>query len=154
MPMNHTHLPGRLLPLLSVLILVLGSLPVQVFAEVTVGDAWARATPPGARTGAVYLSLENSGADRVHLVSAETDVADRAELHTHVHEDGMMRMEQVEAIGVPAGGTASLKPHGDHLMLIGLQRALAPGDSIAITLAFDDGSRIELDVPVRDGRRR
>lgn len=150
-PIPHRD-AGRLRHALCVLALLTGSIPLTVLAEVTASDAWARATPPGARTGALYLTLDNDG-EAVRLVGAASDVAERTELHTHRHENGMMRMEQVEAIDVPAGGTASLEPHGDHVMLIGLHRGLAPGDTVALELEFDDGSRLAVEVPVRDARR-
>ncbi len=37
---------------------------------ITVEQAWARATPGGARTGAVYMTLTNSGASADRLLSA------------------------------------------------------------------------------------
>lgn len=122
-------------------------------AEVLVEEAWARATPPGARTGAMYFTLTNDGpADA--LIGARTAAADRAELHTHIHADGMMRMEPVASIPVPSGGAAVLKPHGDHLMLIGLRQALVAGESVAIELEFESGAIVMTSVPVRDGRKR
>jgi copper(I)-binding protein len=123
----------------------------QALADVSVEGAWVRATPPGARTGAVYLTLNNDGpADA--LIRARTDVAERAELHTHVHIDGMMRMEPVASIAIPAGGAAELKPHGDHLMLVGLRQPLVAGSVVVIEFEFEGGETVELDVPVRDGR--
>ena len=125
--------------------------PTTALAEITVKDAWARATPPGARTGAIYLTLVNDSSAR-RLVGAATDVAERAELHTHVHENGMMAMRQVAAIEVPAGGEARLAPHGDHVMLFGLRGSLAVGDTLSLTLAFETGEPLTVEVPVRDGR--
>lgn len=124
---------------------------IPATAEVTVENSWARATPPGARTGAVYLNLSNDGPEDA-LVGAVTDVAERAELHTHVHADGMMRMEPVASIAIPAGGTAALKPHGDHLMLVGLREALVAGETLVVELRFQSGATLTLDIPVRDGR--
>lgn len=136
--------------LLTIAVLSLMSLPVA--ADITVEDAWARATPPAARTAALYLTLVNDGAGDA-LVGAETDAADFAELHTHVHEDGMMAMKQVKAIEVPAGGRAELKPHGDHLMLISLRKDLVPGETVKLTLQFEKAEPVTVEVPVRDARR-
>jgi copper(I)-binding protein len=127
--------------------------PLNALAEILVEDAWARATPPGARTGAIYLTLVNDGAAD-SLVGATTGAADRAELHTHVHEDGMMAMRQVAAIEVPAGGEARLRPHGDHVMLFELRGPLVTGEWINLTLEFEAGDSLTIDVPVRDGRTR
>lgn len=127
--------------------------PQAALAEITAEDAWARATPPGARTGAIYLTLVNVG-EADALVGAETDAAERAELHTHVHEDGMMSMRQVHSIEIPGKGSAALEPHGDHVMLFGLRGPLVAGDSVRLTLDFEAGESLTLDVPVKDGRQR
>lgn len=127
--------------------------PITALADITVEDAWARATPPGARTGAIYLTLVNDGAANA-LVGAATEVADRAELHTHVHEDGMMAMRQVPAIELPADGEAHLRPHGDHVMLFGLRGPLVAGEVVSLTLEFETGEPQTVEIPVRDGRSR
>lgn len=132
---------------------LLGGGPVIASSPVEVREAWARATPPGARTGAVYLTLVSTG-NAAALVAAKTPVAERAELHTHIHADGMMRMEQVSEITVPAGGKAELAPRGDHIMLFGLHGPLVAGEAIALTLEFASGERMDMQVPVRDGRKR
>ena len=62
-----------------------------------------------------------------------------------------MRMSPVEGgILIPAGGVAQLRPGGLHVMLIGLTQDLEADTTIALTLTFDDGTVMELDVPVRE----
>lgn len=141
-----------LLTYLSLVAAFIASTGATAASDIEVSDAWARATPPGARTAAMYLTLSNTG-ETLSLIAANTPVAARAELHTHKHVDGMMRMEKVPAIEIPAGGTAELRPHGDHVMLFGLRQALVPGEWVTLTLEFDDGRTLELEVPVRDGRK-
>jgi copper(I)-binding protein len=144
--------PSRLLRILPNLVLAVALCsPVIALAEILIEDAWARATPPGARTGAIYLTLSNDGAAD-SLVGAATEAADRAELHTHVHENGMMAMREVETIALPAGGVTRLEPHGDHVMLFGLRGPLVAGESISLTLEFHAHEPMKLDIPVRDGR--
>ncbi|MEZ5722632.1 MAG: copper chaperone PCu(A)C [Paracoccaceae bacterium] len=46
-----------------------------------------------------------------------------------MNDNGVMRMRQVEAIDVPAGGSAVLKP-GEHLMLIDLTGRLVEGETV------------------------
>jgi len=134
------------------LLAALCALSFPAVAEVAVSDAWARATPPGARTAAVYLTLENDG-EADALIGAETEASDFAELHTHVHADGMMRMEQVKRIPVPAEGQTELKPHGDHLMLVSLRRPLVAGERLTLSLVFERQPPLTLEVPIRDMRR-
>lgn len=116
--------------------------------EFKVGDLvihhpWARA---GAQTrpGAGYVVIENHGAAADRLIAAESRIAEMVELHTHVMENGVGKMTQVEAIDVPAGGKAELKPHGFHLMLMGLKQPLAEGDTFPVTLVFEQAGKIEV----------
>ena len=125
--------------------------PAPSVDEISVSDAWVRATPPGAKTAAVYLTINNPDADDA-LVAAETNVADEAQLHTHRHDDGMMRMQQVDRFELPGGETIELKPGGNHLMLIDIYRPMEPGNSIELRLIFEQNSPLTLQVPVRDGR--
>jgi len=111
--------------------------------------AYARAVPPGQSNSAAFITLINpSDADHA-LVSAESNAAKAAELHSHTMEEGMMKMRQVEKIDLPAGEKVKLEPGGLHLMLIGLERQLSPGEEIDMTLVFEDGSRRTLTAPVK-----
>jgi copper(I)-binding protein len=118
-------------------------------ATVAVSDAYARAVPPGQPNSAVFLTLTNGTLEHRALVAGKSPGAEVVELHTHIHEDGMMRMRRVERIEVPAGGSVSLEPGGLHLMLIGLKGNLAPGDQVELTLSFDDGTQAQVLAPVR-----
>lgn len=116
---------------------------------VEVRDAYARAVPPGQSNSAMFMQLTNdSGTDRA-LVGAESPVCKAAELHTHIHQGGMMMMRRIDRIDLPAGKTVALQPGGLHVMLIGLKRLLVPGESVDLTLIFADGSRQLVKGPVR-----
>ena len=117
--------------------------------QVAVSGAYVRAVPPGQMNSAAFLALTNTSGEAHALVAAESDAADALELHSHTMEDGMMKMRRIERIDVPAAGTLSLEPGGLHLMLIGLKRQLAPGQEIKLFLTFEDGSRAQVDTPVR-----
>jgi copper(I)-binding protein len=71
------------------------------------------------------------------------------ELHAHIEEGGMVKMRRVQRIELAAGEEVALKPGGFHVMLIGLKRRLTPGEEVAFTLEFADGSRKELRASVR-----
>ena len=62
---------------------------------------------------------------------------------------GMMRMQEVDAIAVPAGATVELKPGGLHLMLIDLAKPLVAGETFTVTLAFASGETLPVPVEVR-----
>lgn len=111
-------------------------------------SAWARATPPGSTTTAIYLTLMNHGSANVDLTSVTADISDKVELHTHINTDGTMKMQQVSAITIPTGGEASLKPHGDHIMVFNLQEPLVAGKEVKVELSFNDGNKKTLTIPV------
>jgi copper(I)-binding protein len=114
----------------------------------TVDRAWARATPGAATTGAVYFRVESPIDDR--LVGLASPVAGKAELHTHIEENGVMQMREVEGgLALPAGKEVELKPGGPlHVMLIDLHQKLKPGDSFPLTLTFQRSGPRDVTVKV------
>ena len=120
--------------------------------DVSVHRPWSRELPPVAPNGAAYFQVENGGSESVRIVGASSPVADRAELHTHEMDGGVMKMRHVRAVEVPAKGTASFAPGGLHVMLIGLKKPLVAGESFPLILEFDMAGTIDLTVEVtRDG---
>ena len=137
--------------LLFVILAVLGS--AALAGEYRLGDLivhgpWAREMPPTAETAAVYFRIENSGsADRI--VSAHSPYAERAELHTHELEDGVMKMGRVAAAEVPAGGELAFEPGGHHVMLVELDKTLIAGASFPMTIRFELAGEVEVRVRIR-----
>jgi hypothetical protein len=126
---------------LSAVLLATASLGAQAAGIITITDPYARAVPPGYSNSAVYMTLENGSMEDRALVAAECPAAEVVELHTHLHEDGVMKMRRVDRIDIPAGQTVTLKPGGLHLMLIGLKETLEPGKNLHLTLSFDNGNK-------------
>ena len=111
-----------------------------------VKQAWSRPAAAGAN-GVGYLTLINHGkADA--LVAVEATVAQKVEMHTASMAGGVMTMSREDRVPVPAGGKVSFAPGGRHLMLVGLKRALHPGDHVAATLRFASGTTLKVDLPV------
>lgn len=140
--------------LLWVSLLGLMSVCTTVMAEtaasvVTAEGTYVRAVPPGQPNSASFLTLSNKSSRDHALVSAESPIANVVELHTHVHDKGMMRMRQIDRIVIPAGGSVKLQPGGHHVMLIGLKQMPKPGDNADLTFVFEDGSKITVSAPVR-----
>lgn len=117
-----------------------------------VEDAYARAS---ANSGAIFLTIVNHSDQPDRLLSAASDVAERVELHTHKEDaNGVMQMLQVEeGFAISGGGTYKLDRGGDHIMLMGLTRPLAQGDTVTLTLTFERGEVVTLDVPVDNDRK-
>jgi copper(I)-binding protein len=108
-------------------------------ADVQVSQAWTRATAPGQDSAMVQAVITSKQA--AELVGVSCKCANTAELHSMVHEGGMMKMRQVEAIDLPAGTAVDLGAAGYHLMLIGLKQQIKEGQQIELmlTLRHKDG---------------
>lgn len=118
-------------------------------ASLGIEQPWSRALPPTAKTGAVFVGIYNQGEDD-RLVAADTPIAEKAELHTHRMQEGLMQMIQVKGIEIPGhGGRLELKPGSYHIMLIGLKQPLREGDRFPLQLTFEKSGTVELDVEVR-----
>jgi copper(I)-binding protein len=111
-------------------------------SSITVENAWSRATPAAAKTGALYLTIIDHGApDR--LISVATPVADTAELHQTTMQNGIMRMRPVDGLAVSEQEPGKLAPGGYHIMLMGLKQQLKPGASFPVTLTFEHAGAVQ-----------
>lgn len=128
--------------------------PAPVWAEqaapIMIHDAYARAASPAAKAGAIFMELMNKTDQPDRLIAAQTAVARRVELHTHLEDDaGVMRMrEDKDGFEIPAQGMHRLARGGDHVMLMGLTGPLDHGDVIEVTLIFENAGDITWQVPV------
>ena len=118
-----------------ILLSALFCLPVVCHGEVP-GirfDAWARATAPGATTGAVYGVLENHSSEKLTLAGVEFSGAGYVMVHRTVERDGMMRMIHADVMLAP-GDSLALRPGDLHMMLMKLARPLRQGCRYRLTL--------------------
>jgi periplasmic copper chaperone A len=116
---------------------------------VTIHEPWVRASIGNAPNSAVYMTLETTGEEPDRLVASSTPVAEQAQLHSHMMDGGVARMRPVDAVEVAPGAPTVLAPGGLHIMLIGLKQKLAPGDSVPLTLVFEQAGAITIEAPVR-----
>ena len=134
--------------------LAIGGLPAQAqdytHGALSINDPWARASAGPARAGAAFMTLSNSGTEDDRLLSASAEVSEAVELHSHMMQDGVMRMRPVEGgIVVPAGGTADLAPGGLHVMFLGLKAPFKEGERFPLTLTFENAGSITVEVAVQ-----
>ena len=115
---------------------------------IQVRHATARATPPGAEVAAGYLEVRNTGKEADRLIGASTPAAARVELHATTREGGVMKMREVTAFEVPAKKRLELRSGGSHLMLVGLRKALVKGQRIPVTLRFERGGDLHVELEI------
>jgi copper(I)-binding protein len=108
--------------------------------QVTVHEPYVRLAPPNAPATGAFMIIRNAGKSDVKVVKADNPASQVSELHTHLNEDGVMKMRPVPAIDIKAGGEARLQPGGLHVMMITLKAPMKEGDMVPITLTFEDGS--------------
>jgi copper(I)-binding protein len=114
--------------------------------DVSVSQAWVRASAPGQETAAVTLHIISQKDGR--LVAASSPASTGAEFHSMKIDDGMMRMRQVQAVSLPAKRQVDLGS-GDHIMLVGLKGPLKSGESIPLTLTVEFADKSTENVQVK-----
>lgn len=117
--------------------------------ELTIKDAYVRATPPHAQNSAAFMIIKNSTSEKQKLISAKSDIAARVELHNHILQDGLMKMRQVDQITIEAGAEQALQPGSYHIMFIGLKQPLVDGESVQLQLHFDNGEAITINAQIK-----
>jgi copper(I)-binding protein len=118
-------------------------------AQLQLEQAFVRGLPPGQTVTGAFMQLINTGDQPLTLIAAKTPVSERAEIHAHRHHNGMMSMERVEQIIVPANSSFSLAPGKHHLMLIDLKAPLAEGQQVPVEWQLANGEWLSFTIPVR-----
>lgn len=116
--------------------------------EICVSEPWARATPPGMQTAAVFFSVVNKGPTPDALVSGTSSVTADAMVHRSVVTGNIARMEMTGPLQLAPGAHLTFAPIGYHLMLDGLKQRLTEGSSISVTLDFAKAGKLTFPVPV------
>lgn len=125
---------------------------VSAFAQnVTVTDAWARATVQGQKATGAFMKI--IAKDNAKLVGVSSPVAGVAEIHEMKVEKDVMKMAALpNGLDLPAGKAVELKPGSYHVMLMDLKAPLAKDTTVPVTLTFQDAkgvkSNLELKVQV------
>ena len=105
-------------------------------AQVTVTDAWARAVVPGQKTTGAFMRL--TAKTDAMLVDVASPAAKIVEIHELKMDGGVMKMNAVDKLPLPAGKPVDLKPGGYHVMLMDLTQPLKAGDTVPLTLTIVD----------------
>jgi copper(I)-binding protein len=123
--------------------------------EVKAGDlvitqAWARATPGGAKVGGGYLTIENKGSAPDKLIGGTTGAAAKLEVHQMSTENGVMKMHPVAGgLTIAPGKTVKLAPGGYHLMLMELKHPFKQGEKVPVTLQFEKAGNVNVTLDVQ-----
>ena len=103
---------------------------------------------PGRDTALAGFEVHNSGETSDRLIAVSSPISGRVEIHTHLEEDGVMKMRQVKGgLDVLPGKSIALKRGGDHVMVF--KTAIAEKtDTVPLTLTFENAGTVTVDAVV------
>lgn len=117
-------------------------------AEHEVGDLmlkapFARATLPNQPVAGAFLTITNNGNEDDVLVAVSSPISERGEVHEMKMDGDTMKMrEMADGLVIPAGETVELKPGGYHLMFMQLKQPLVEGETVEMTLEFQNAGSV------------
>ncbi len=138
----------RILAIIAVLFFGVSAAQADRVDPLYIEQPYSFATTSVQKNGAVFMTIHNAFAHDLKLVKAESDIAERVELHTHTMDGDVMMMREVEGYDIEANGTVTLEPMGHHIMLFGLKQPLAIDGEFPMSLYFDDKSSRRISVKV------
>ena len=113
---------------------------------IEISSARINAPLPGQTTGVAFLRLDNHGEDD-RLLAVSSPVSGRVEIHTHLNEDGVMKMRRVDGVDLPHGKAVELKPGSYHIMLF--ESEMQIGDEAVLTLDFEKADDLTVVAPIQ-----
>ena len=121
----------------------------SAFAQnVTVTDAWARATVQGQKATGAFMKI--TAKDNAKLVGVSSPVAGVAEIHEMKMDKDVMKMAALpNGLELPAGKAVELKPGSYHVMLMDLKAPLVKDSTIPLTLTVQDAKGVKSTVELK-----
>ncbi|EXF91513.1 copper(I)-binding protein [Pseudomonas fluorescens HK44] len=119
--------------------------------ELEIAHPWSQELPLNAPTVAAYFVIHNNGKIADRLLSVASPIAGIAELHEHVMQGDLMKMQQVPSVEIPAGGDITFAPMAWHVMLLELKdrSLLRDGKRFPLTLHFEKSGDVTVEVAVQ-----
>ena len=112
-------------------------------------DPYMFETKSSMPAAAIFMEVMNHGDTDDKMIDFKTDAAERVEMHTMTHEDDVMKMRRVDGYDVKADESVMLDPMGNHIMLFGLKKDAASGDTIDATAIFENAGEVPLSITVK-----
>jgi periplasmic copper chaperone A len=139
---------GKIMLVAAALMASVSSSPAAAH-DITVRQAWSRATPKAAKVAGGYLTIENRGVQPDRLLSASSGAAAKVEIHQMSMQDGIMTMRPLDdGLVIAPDATVTLEPGGDHIMFIGLTAPFEEGQRVPVSLNFERAGKIEVSFDV------
>lgn len=119
--------------------------------ELEIAHPWSQELPPNAPTIAAYFVIQNNGKVADKLLSVDSPIAGIAQLHEHVMQGDLMKMQQVPAVDIPVDGVVTFAPMAYHVMLLNLKdrSLLSDGKRFPLTMHFEKSGDVTVEVAVQ-----
>ncbi|MDD2048317.1 copper chaperone PCu(A)C [Pseudomonas putida] len=117
--------------------------------ELLITQPWSRELPVELPGGSAYFTVHNHGSETDRLIAVSSPRAQTSRLHTQSGNDGMMNMQHVAGMDIPAHTEVTFQPGANHVMLSGMEQPLKAGEQFPLTLEFEKAGTIEVLVEVR-----
>ena len=123
-------------------------------SAISVENSYIKETIPGTTISSAYMMLHNNSNNNIRLVAATSSISQRIEIHEHIMQGDLMKMRQRQYVEINANDCVEFQPSGYHLMIFDIKKPLKAGETIMITLHFNDQSRIDVNYTVKGLKRK
>ena len=144
---NKTSL--SLIVIISLFVYPLFAIATQPEDTLVIENAWIAEAPPVSKVMVSYMTLKNTGPEKVEIINAASEQYSSIEFHETIHKDGMAMMIRHEKLIIPAAGKLEMKRGGPHLMLFNPVKPLIAGDTVSITFTTSDNTSVTVLVTVK-----
>ncbi|WP_313809487.1 copper chaperone PCu(A)C [Sphingobium sp.] len=117
-------------------------------APTYVDQAWVRLSPNKDTPSAGYF-VAHGGDAGTQLRGVLTDYALKVEMHESMNHGGMMKMEPLQSVDIPARSTVAFAPGGKHLMLWGVNDTAIARGKMTLTFLLANGDRLLVDAIIQ-----
>ena len=112
-----------------------------------VNEAVVNLSPVDGNPSSGYFTV-HGGKEDVTLLAVTADDTMRMEMHETVEEDGVSKMQTLNKIAVPAGGTVKFEAGGKHLMIWGVGSSSLKRGTLRMIFIFSNNDRIQVDAVI------
>lgn len=120
---------------------------------IKIENAWSPDAPPVVKVMAGYMKIHNMSNKDIIIKSAKSELFKKVEIHLSEMKYGMMRMTKQENLNIKARSHIELKPGGLHMMFMGKLKPVKSGSIIPVSLSFDNGEAIQINLKVKSNDR-
>jgi len=120
-----------------------------ILGKMELSNGWARPGSKG-QNSAAYMRIANGTASNDTLLNIQSSAAEKAELHeSYQDENNITGMRPAGQQVIAESEKLYLQPGGLHIMLMNLQRNLAVGDTLSISLEFARVGTKNVNIPIK-----